>query len=93
MQVQGWQIRQPSTRRERAARLKLCTDSTSDETVWVSKRIEAPEEIRGLFIESPLSRREWTLQETIFSARILRYGDQQIYRKCTQGFQSADGVP
>ena len=41
----------------------------------------------------PLGSRGWTLQESVLSPRHLYYGTRQIYWKCVNGFQAADGTP
>jgi hypothetical protein len=72
---------------------ELSIDSKSSDKVQVSLRDEDEESLRDLFSTSPLMKRGWTLQEDVLSRRILYYGERQIYWKCPQGFQSADGVP
>ncbi|RDW85173.1 hypothetical protein BP6252_02763 [Coleophoma cylindrospora] len=68
-------------------------DENSDDMIHVSFVEEVEEDLRGLFLESPLSQRGWTLQERILSRRTLHYGQEQIYWQCKQGCQSADGFP
>jgi hypothetical protein len=72
---------------------ELSIDSNSSDKVQVSLKDEEEESLRDLFLTSLLMKRGWTLQEAILSPRILYYGERQIYWKCPQGFQSADGVP
>ncbi|VUC24138.1 unnamed protein product [Clonostachys rosea] len=50
------------------------------------------EDLRLLYMYSPICLRGWCLQEAVLSPRILHYGVSQIYWKCCRGFQSADGA-
>ncbi|KAF4981016.1 hypothetical protein FZEAL_3068, partial [Fusarium zealandicum] len=51
------------------------------------------EDLLSLYYRSPLSSRGWVLQEYILSPRHLFFGTKQIFWRCMQGFQTADGTP
>lgn len=60
----------------------------------VSTIFQDSENLRQLSEAAPLSVRGWTLQEVVFSARILFYGAHQIYWFCTEGgYKSAESLP
>ncbi|ERS96148.1 hypothetical protein HMPREF1624_07684 [Sporothrix schenckii ATCC 58251] len=63
-------------------------------TLQVSPIYQDSENLRQLSDTAPLSVRGWTLQEVVFSARILFYGAHQIYWFCTEGgYKSAESLP
>jgi hypothetical protein len=49
------------------------------------------EYLSDLVTSSVLASRGWTLQESVLSARVLFFGNKQIYWRCQSGFQYADG--
>ncbi|KLU86474.1 hypothetical protein MAPG_05486 [Magnaporthiopsis poae ATCC 64411] len=51
------------------------------------------ENLQDVESRGALSRRAWTLQEKVLSARRLIYGKKQIYWQCPTGWASADGLP
>ncbi|KAI1394353.1 HET-domain-containing protein [Hypoxylon trugodes] len=61
--------------------------------VIVKRITHEREDLRTLDDKSPLTSRGWTLQESLLSPRHLYYGNRQIYWKCPNGFESADGLP
>lgn len=73
--------------------IKSCKEDSPSDFVKVTLKREYEEDLRALFLESPLNTRGWTLQETVLSPRIIHYGTQKIYWQCPRGFQSADGIP
>lgn len=52
-----------------------------------------PETLAWLYDVSPLTKRAWCLQESVLSPRIIFFGEEQVYWRCFDGFQSADGLP
>lgn len=51
------------------------------------------ENLKWLHEVSPLTKRAWCLQESLLSPRIIFFGEEQVYWRCFDGFQSADGLP
>lgn len=51
------------------------------------------ESLRWLYEVSPLTKRAWCLQESLLSPRVIFFGEEQVYWRCFDGFQSADGLP
>lgn len=51
------------------------------------------EDLRRLYEVSTLTERAWCLQESLLSPRIIFFGEEQVYWRCFEGFQSADGLP
>lgn len=60
----------------------------------VSAIFQDDENLRLLSEKAPLSERGWTLQEVVFSSRILFYGQHQMYWYCPDGgYKSTEGLP
>jgi hypothetical protein len=74
------------------ARLKIWRDRELDDTVdtVAAGGFETLEDIHRT---GALNRRGWTLQEQVFSPRILYFGHRQIYWRCLHGYLAADGIP
>ncbi|CAG9981351.1 unnamed protein product [Clonostachys byssicola] len=74
----------------------ICLSNDNQTTVSVATFSQGDrsrvEDLRWLYLYSPLCIRGWCLQESVLSPRILHYGVSQIYWKCSRGFQSADGA-
>jgi hypothetical protein len=66
---------------------------TSTVTVRLYNPHHDDENLFNLDLGAPLSLRAWCLQESILPRRILYFGAAQLYWGCSQGFQSADGIP
>lgn len=86
-------LKAPSSSCEYLDPVTLCVDQNdlSRGEVSISGNVSVPEDFRRL--NSPLVGRGWTLQEAFLSPRHLYYGQTQIYWSCSDGFQSADGLP
>jgi len=60
--------------------------------VRLERQLDLDEDLRRLDLYSPLSKRGWTLQESLLAKRHICYGEKQIYWRCPDGFRSADGL-
>jgi hypothetical protein len=47
--------------------------------------------VKELVLQSPLSKRAWTFQETTLSKRVLYFTRGQLIWRCQEGFRSEDG--
>jgi hypothetical protein len=74
------------------ARLRIWRDKKSGDRVNIvaSRDLETLDDIH---IVGDLNFRGWTLQEQVFSPRILYFGAQQIYWRCLHGYLAANGIP
>jgi hypothetical protein len=72
--------------------LRVFLDDDRTEQVTVEREDPEQEYLNILCQEAPLSTRGWTLQEFTLSPRHIFFGGRQIYWKCPQGFDSADGI-
>lgn len=64
----------------------------TDVAVTVLRQDFGEETLKQLDNRCPLSSRGWCLQESILSPRHLYYGRSQIYWRCPNGYQAADGT-
>lgn len=64
----------------------------SEDAVLVLRQDFNEETLSTLHNRGPLSSRGWCLQESILSPRHLYYGRSQIYWRCPNGYQAADGT-
>lgn len=76
-----------------ARSLRLGGSNRENTEVIVERRDVDRENLKRLQIYGPLGRRGWTLQESILSPRHLYYGARQLYWRCPEGYESADGAP
>ncbi|OIW32526.1 HET-domain-containing protein [Coniochaeta ligniaria NRRL 30616] len=72
--------------------LPLFLGNDRPEVVMVERADPEEESLDTLYHKGPLSGRGWTLQESILSRRHLYFGARQIYWKCPDSLQSADGI-
>ncbi|KPM46184.1 hypothetical protein AK830_g244 [Neonectria ditissima] len=68
-------------------------EDTRSAKVRVERQDFAEEDFLSLYYHCPLSSRGWTLQEYILPPRHLFFGTNQIFWRCLEGFQTADGTP
>lgn len=64
----------------------------SEGAVTVLRQDFNEETLSTLDYRCPLSSRGWRLQESILSPRHFYYGRRQIYWRCPNGYQAADGT-
>jgi len=84
--------RRPKMPGPATANLKIFSDPEVPESVMISwLNNEDDENLWRLNFFGHLSKRGWTLQESIMSPRILAFGQHGIYWKCPHGFQALDG--
>jgi len=60
--------------------------------VRLERQLDLEENLRSLDLYSPLSKRGWTLQESLLARRHICYGEKQLFWRCPEGFKSADGL-
>ncbi|RYP40070.1 hypothetical protein DL766_000094 [Monosporascus sp. MC13-8B] len=73
--------------------LSVSADEGAQQEVLVSMKDFSEENLARLDLSGPLASRGWTFQESVLSSRVLYYGKRQLYWRCRQGYQAADGVP
>ncbi|KAK7416170.1 hypothetical protein QQX98_005367 [Neonectria punicea] len=73
--------------------LRVFQDKNQSAEVRVERQDFTEEDFLSLYYRCPLSSRGWTLQEYILPPRHLFFGTKQIFWRCPNGFQTADGTP
>lgn len=94
-----WGVRPPPMRlvRDHSLGVTVGLDSSPESgevayALWIDSTHDL-ENLRMLCAGSPLTKRAWCLQESLLSPRIIFFGEEQVYWRCFDGFQSADGLP
>ncbi|KAI0413253.1 HET-domain-containing protein [Xylaria grammica] len=85
-----------ASRAPKRTHIKIYDDALADDpALGVRVEIENMKEetLEALATHGPLASRGWTLQESILAPRQLFYGVRQIYWRCRQGFECAEGLP
>ncbi|RYO90416.1 hypothetical protein DL763_005336 [Monosporascus cannonballus] len=75
------------------ASLRVSADEGAEQEVLVRIHDPNEEDLVLLDMSGPLASRGWSFQESVLSSRVLYYGKRQLYWRCRQGYQAADGVP
>lgn len=73
--------------------LRVFNDNKNTAEVAVERKDHDLEDLIDLENRGPLNMRGWTLQESVLSPRQLVFGNRQIYWTCSEGPESADGLP
>ncbi|KAJ3564934.1 hypothetical protein NPX13_g7676 [Xylaria arbuscula] len=73
--------------------LDLFSGTEIDRQIKVQALDFDDETLAELDLHGPLASRGWTLQESVLAPHQLYFGNRQIYWKCLQEVQSADGLP
>ncbi|KAI1331913.1 heterokaryon incompatibility protein-domain-containing protein [Xylariaceae sp. FL0255] len=65
----------------------------TDQQVRLGKLTHEDKSLAHSYVESPLSSRGWTLQESLLAPRHLYFSKHHVYWKCLRGFKFSDGLP
>lgn len=73
--------------------LDISGETGVNQQIKVELMTDEDETLTELDLNSPLSSRGWTLQESVLAPRQLYFGKRKIYWQCLQESQSTDGLP